>query len=155
LIESLVTIVIITTGVVGITGGLAAAERIAGINQEQSQLEVAIRQLADFVRATVPSDPSTLGLQYRLCATPAIYNAHLPAKPTNLTSWSVKTVNVSLTNDGGNPAGNGRRNGVATNALPGGGCSGSTADWGVQEVTLEVAIGSRVLDRVVWKSQKW
>src|SRR6202051_4968494 len=50
MIEMIATIALVSVGVVGIAGGIAATERIATVNQDQSQLEVAMRQLSDWVR---------------------------------------------------------------------------------------------------------
>jgi hypothetical protein len=152
-----VAIAVITTGVIGIAGAVGATERLAGINQDQSQLEVAMRQFADYVRADVASDPSTLGLQYRLCAQPATYNGHLRFAPSGLT-WTVTNVNLSLTNDGSTPPaspGNGRRNGTPTAAISTSGCPSGTGDWGVQEITLKVSNAQRSITRTIWKSYSW
>src|SRR3989442_1660607 len=62
LIEMIVTIAIITIAVVGITGAVASTERLAAVNQSQANLEVAMRQVADFVR-----DSSPQGLAYNPC----------------------------------------------------------------------------------------
>ncbi|HEY7927272.1 MAG TPA: type II secretion system protein [Candidatus Dormibacteraeota bacterium] len=152
LIEMVVTIAIVSVAVVGIAGGLAATERLAGITQDQSQLEVAMRQLSDFVRDSTPSS----GLSYTPCAQPATYNSGLRAKPPGITGWRVVQVYEST---------NGTRNGVGqTNPLqttplrtcsghcPGASCVG---DWGVQEISLSVSNGARSLTRMVWKSNSW
>jgi prepilin-type N-terminal cleavage/methylation domain-containing protein len=141
LLEVLITITILTIGVVGVMGGVAAAQRISGINQEQAQLEPAMRQLSDYVR-----DSSAQGLTYKLCAnttTNAYSLAGLGSAPGVL-QWFITKVAYSVTNGG-------TRNGVATSPLlacPGGG------DWGVQEITLQVKIinTNRSLTRVVWKA---
>jgi len=97
LLEVMITIAILTIGVVGVMGGVAAAQRISGINQSQAQLEPAMRQLSDFVR-----DSSTQGLGYKLCAnlTNNKYSlAGLGAAPAGL-QWSITDVAVSATNGG-------------------------------------------------------
>lgn len=107
LVEVLITITILTIGIVGVIGGVAAAQRISGINQAQAQLEPAMRQLSDYVR-----DSSAQGLTYNPCAnvTTNAYNlAGLGTAPAGLL-WSITKVNVSVTNGG-------TRNGVATAPL--------------------------------------
>ena len=150
LTESIVTIAIMGIAVVGIGAGLAQTHRMAAINQDQSQLEVAMRQLSDFVR-----DSSSQGLGYHVCASPATYNAAglLPAPPAGVTSWSVSGVSLSTA---------ATRSGVAVPPLPGGYCvtngtctAAKPCDWGVQEITLAVSDGSRTLTRTVWKSKSW
>jgi prepilin-type N-terminal cleavage/methylation domain-containing protein len=140
LVEVLVTIAILTIGVVGIVGGVGAAQRISGINQAQAQLEPAMRQLSDYVR-----DSSLQGLHpYIPCAntTNNQYSlAGLGLAPTGL-SWSITKVAVSVTNGG-------TRNGVATPPLQ---TCASGADWGVQEITLQVRSATRSLTRVIWKA---
>lgn len=140
LIEVLITITILTIGVVGVMGGVAAAQRISGINQNQAQLEPAMRQLSDYVR-----DSSPQGLHpYILCAnsTSNAYSlAGLGAPPAGL-QWSITNVAVSVT-------GGGTRNGVATSPLQT--CTGG-GDWGVQEITLKVWNATRSLYRIVWKA---
>jgi prepilin-type N-terminal cleavage/methylation domain-containing protein len=139
LIEVLITLTILTIGMVGVMGGVAASQRIAGINQAQAQLEPAMRQLSDYVR-----DSSTQGLPYKLCAnttTNAYSLAGLGAPPAGL-QWSITKVAVSVTNGG-------TRNGVAT--APWQTCT-SGGDWGVQEITLQVKTSSRSLTRVIWKA---
>jgi prepilin-type N-terminal cleavage/methylation domain-containing protein len=141
LVEVLITITILTIGVVGVIGGVAAAQRISGINQAQAQLEPAMRQLSDYVR-----DSSSQGLHpYILCAntTSNAYSlAGLGAPPAGL-QWLITKVNVSVINGG-------TRNGVATAPLLT--CPGGGGDWGVQEITLQVKSAARSLTRVIWKA---
>jgi type II secretory pathway pseudopilin PulG len=137
----LVTIFVMTVAVVGITGALAQTEKIAGISQDQSQLEVAMRQLADYAR-----DSSSKGLQYVYCATTASYGAAKlpPTMPTGVTSWGVSAVTL---------ASSVTRNGIATTPVQS--CGAAGGDWGVQEVTVFVQDGTRTLSRTVWKSATW
>jgi prepilin-type N-terminal cleavage/methylation domain-containing protein len=139
LLEVIITIAILTIGVVGVMGGVAAAQRISGINQNQAQLEPAMRQLSDYVR-----DSSAQGLAYKLCAnttTKAYSLAGLGAPPASL-QWAITNVAVSVT-------GGGTRQGVATSPLQ---TCASGGDWGVQEITLKVWNASRSLSRIVWKA---
>lgn len=141
LLEVMITIAILTIGVVGVMGGVAAAQRISGINQSQAQLEPAMRQLSDFVR-----DSSTQGLGYKLCAnlTNNKYSlAGLGAAPAGL-QWSITDVAVSATNGG-------TRAGVPTSPIQ---TCGSGGDWGVQEITLQVKNASHSLTRIIWKAWK-
>lgn len=148
LIEMLVTIVIITVGVVGIVGGLASAQLSASIIQTQSQLEVAMRQASDYVR-----DSTSGGLTYQTCASASAYQSAVRQKVSIPgVSIAVKGVRVSPVNDGSGSGGNGEWNGTATPPISG--CGSSTADWGVQEVTVEVTDqhSGRTLTWNVWKS---
>ena len=147
LIESLVTIAVMSVGVVGIGFALAETEQVALITQDQSQLEVAMRQLSDFVRDSTPST----GLTYQLCATAAAYNSHLPSPPSGVTAWSTSAVYLSTS---------GTRNLVATAPIKycvtQGTCTDTKpCDWGVQEIVLSVSHGTRSLSRTIWKSQSW
>jgi prepilin-type N-terminal cleavage/methylation domain-containing protein len=139
LLEVIITIAILTIGVVGVMGGVAAAQRISGINQNQAQLEPAMRQLSDFVR-----DSSPQGLAYRLCAntTSNAYNLAGLGPPPATLQWAITKVAVSMT-------GGGTRNGVATSPLQT--CTGG-GDWGVQEITLKVWNATRSLSRIIWKA---
>jgi hypothetical protein len=154
-----VTIAIITVGVIGIAGAVGATERLAGINQDQSQLEVAMRHLADFVR-----DSSTKGLAYQPCEQStandnSYYNTHLPAVQVPVASWTITNVNESPYPGGGT------RNGVGGTSDPplpptpqfpnGGFCSATRGDWGVQEITLKVSDAQRSVTRNIWKSNSW
>ena len=65
LIEMVLTIAVITLGAVGIAAGLAQSEHIAGVDQDQAQLEVAMRQVSGYVANSAAS-----GLTYKVCAAP-------------------------------------------------------------------------------------
>jgi prepilin-type N-terminal cleavage/methylation domain-containing protein len=140
LIEMLVTITLITVGVVGITGAIAAAERNATINQDVANIQAAMRILSDLVRSDLPAPA---GLPYNRCAKPGTYNWQLPSKPSGITSWTITGVNESMSAS---------RNGSPLSpheALQN--CGGGMSDWGVQEITLQVSSSARSLIRVVWK----
>lgn len=143
LVEMIVTIAIISVGVLGIAGGLAQSERIAGINQEQAELEVAMRQLSDFVR-----DSSPQGLGYVKCASPGAYNPHLPAAPSGVT-WTVSTVLKSTSGTRTSATGS------TASTPPLQSCGAGVGDWGVQQITLTVSTSARSLTRTVWKSISW
>jgi type II secretory pathway pseudopilin PulG len=145
LIEMIVTVAVMTLAVVGIAGAMAATERIASVTQDQAQLELAMRQLSDFVRDSTPST----GLHYTLCAHSSDYIGQLPPKPAGVTNWTVSAVYES-TSDSRN----------TTPVKPLRTCSGTcpascVGDWGVQEITLRVSDGASSLTRVVWKSNSW
>jgi prepilin-type N-terminal cleavage/methylation domain-containing protein len=149
LIEVLLTIVIMAIGVVGVMGGVAASQRISGINQDQAQLEAAMRQLSDYVR-----DSSSQGLAYKLCAdtTTTPYSLSGAGSAPAGIQWSITSV-VESPYSAANPALNGgTRNGTATTPPTGGVCSATTGDWGVQEITLKVKDAARSLSRVIWKA---
>ncbi len=153
LIEMIVTMALLAVGFVGIGAGIAATEKFAAINQDQSQLEVAMRQLADYVR-----DSSSTGLAYQLCAqvtTPvsaasagmSTYTSTLPAiRPQGVTQWGFSAIYESTA---------GKVNGLLTSAMASFGCPAGTGDWGVQEIKLAVFDGTRSLTRIVWKSYAW
>ncbi len=63
------TIAVITLGAVGIAAGLAQSEHIAGVDQDQAQLEVAMRQASGYVANSAAS-----GLTYKVCAAPTSYS---------------------------------------------------------------------------------
>ena len=131
LIELLVAMAVMLAGVVGIAGTFAALQRSSAITQQQADLEAAMRQLSDFVRS-----PSAL--LYVPCASASNYNSVLPAAPAG-TSWSVQGVYVSVS-----------RSGTISYAPVS--CA-SGADYGVQEITLQVKDAARSLQRVVFKGQ--
>lgn len=140
LVESLVAIAIIGVAVVGIGAAVAATQQVAAVNQDQAQLDLAMRQLSDYVRDSSTSN-SARNLPYQTCATS--YTIGI-AKPTGVTSWGVSAVYASTS---------GGRNGVSTPPLAT--CSAGRSDWGVQEIKVFVTDGSRTLTRLVWKSKTW
>lgn len=164
LIETIVTIALLAVGIVGITAGVAAAERTAAINQDQAQLQVAMRQLADFVRDSNPTN----GLAYNPCAQVSTavsatsggttsggpnptYTTQLAAKlsrPSGVGQWGFTSIYESTS---------GQHDGTSTTPLWSGGCPAGTGDWGVQEIQVTVfdALGTRSLTRTVWKSYAW
>jgi prepilin-type N-terminal cleavage/methylation domain-containing protein len=155
LIEIIITIALLTIGVVGIAGGIASAERIASISQQQAQLEVEMRQLSDWVR-----DSTSAGLTYKVCATDAIYQASVNAAITAGVLTPPPGVQLNVTQVYLSTSGS--RNGVGTGPLSGGTCSGTcpgascVGDWGVQEIALKItdptgSMGTRVVTRTVWK----
>jgi prepilin-type N-terminal cleavage/methylation domain-containing protein len=143
LVEMLITIAVITVGVIGIAGTLAQTERISTITQDQANLEVAMRQLTDVVR-----DSSSQGLSYKTCATATGVNSYaLPAAPIGLT-WKVSTVVLGSTATRKSAGGT-----VTTSPITA--CGAAGGDWGVQELTLSVSSANRSLTRTVWKSATW
>jgi prepilin-type N-terminal cleavage/methylation domain-containing protein len=153
MIEMIITIALITVGVLGIAGGIASAERIARISQDQAQLEAQARQLSDWVR-----DSTSKGLNYQPCATTANYQTSVNAAIT--AGILTPPAGVQLTISHVYFSTSGSRNGAGTaplntcsGACPGASCVG---DWGVQEITLLVkeptaSTGLRSLTRTVWK----
>jgi Tfp pilus assembly protein PilV len=153
LIEIIITITLLTIGVVGIAGGIAAAEHIANINQSQAQLEVQMRQISDWAR-----DSTSKGLTYKPCATTANYQTSVNSAITGGVLTPPAGVQLSITHVYFSTSGS--RNNVPTTpvnlcsgACPGASCVG---DWGVQEISLKVSGptssgGLRSLTRVVWK----
>lgn len=130
LIEMLVTLAIISIGVVGIAYGFSAAVRGAGEAQVQAELDAAAQTAANYVQSVLtycPCDnPTCVGGAYSL-------NGLLPMPP-HVTSWSLASV---------------------TESQPNPGFSGTTCqagvDYGVQEITITVSDGSNSVSRAVWK----
>lgn len=148
LIEMLVTIALLSAGVVGVAAGVAATERTAAINQDQSQLEVAMRQVSDYVR-----DSSSRGLPYQVCV------SSYPNSSLTLSGLDWKTqVDESVPNSDLRSPGN-----VAIPTVTNGQCTRTPTQWdyGVQEIWVTVCDKScanpsnRSLTRIVWKSQSW
>jgi len=139
----IVTIAIMAVGVVGIVGALAQTENLSGITQSQANLEVAMRQVSDYVR-----DSSAAGLKYSWCDSPAYV---LPAPPAGSgITWTITGVKL-----GASATRVGSSGTISTPPVTRTGCPASTGDWGVQEITIKVTSGSRSLVRTVWKSATW
>jgi hypothetical protein len=135
----LVTIAVITVGVLGIAYAIGGAEKSAGIVQDQANLEVAMRQVSDFVRSDPPN-----GLLYKPCATPGMYA--LP-KPAGVASSVIPAGGIHESTSA-------TRNGLSLpNPTGPSSCGSGVYDWGVQEITLQVtSTTGRSLTRTVWKA---
>ena len=168
MIEMIATIALVSVGVVGIAGGIAATERIATVNQDQSQLEVGMRQLSDWVRdsscdAVVCFPTLHRALPYSYCEQASVmgtdvYNVELNAAVAASLLIPPANATFKITKVQESPTGfaNGLRNGVGTPPPPQStGCPAGVGDWGVQEITLKVSDAARSLTRVVWKSVSW
>lgn len=166
MIEMIATIALVSVGVVGIAGGIAAAERIATINQDQSQLEVAMRQLSDWVRDSSCNaacfTTQARALPYSYCEQASVmgtdvYNVELKAAVTAnlLTPPSKTTFVITKVQESPTGSANGLRNGVGTAPQSTALCPAGVGDWGVQEITLKVSDAARSITRVVWKSLSW
>ncbi len=133
LIELLVTFAVMAVGVVGIASGLDASVFASVTAQSQAQLEVAMREVSDYVT----SDQ----LAYVQCPQPAqaSYQSSVSALslPTGITA-TVNDVWVSTERDGVT---------LAPNCTT----KGSGSDLGVQEIQVTVATTARSLTRAVWK----
>ena len=145
-----------TVGVVGIASSLSAVERIATINQNQSQLEVTMRQLSDWVRNSTSGTCSggagqCPAMPYRYCATnPSTYNAFVVtaeasgALSSSIGPTPIQSIKVSTSST---------RSAGATNfSIPALAPCSSGGDWGVQELTLKITTNGNAVQRVVWKS---
>jgi prepilin-type N-terminal cleavage/methylation domain-containing protein len=155
LIEIIITIALLTIGVVGIAGGIASAEHIANISQNQAQLEVQMRQLSDWAR-----DSTSTGMTYAWCASTSTYQTSINSAITG--GALTRPAGVQLTVTHVYFSTSGFRNGASTAPLSGDTCSGTcpgatcVGDWGVQEITLKVSEpltsgGVRSLSRTIWK----
>lgn len=132
LIEIIITIALLTVGVVGIAGGIASAERIASISQEQAQIDVQMRQFSDWVR-----DSTSAGLTYKACATTVNYQALVNAAIT--AGVLTPPAGIQLTVTQVYLSTSGSRNGVSKDPLSAGtACPGTcpgtscVGDWGVR-----------------------
>lgn len=159
LLETLITMVLLTVAMVGITGSIAATQRVAAITQDQSRLEVAMRQLSDFVR-----DSTSAGLGYQTCTkvtapvtagaagtTTGTYATQIGAlaKPPGVKQWGLTAIALSTN---GTHDTNSNIGAVWTT-----GCPVGQGDYGVQKITLSVfdSAGTRSISRTVWKSVGW
>jgi hypothetical protein len=142
IVEMLVTIAVVTIGVLGIAFAIGGAEKSAGIVQDQANLEVAMRQMSDFVRSDLAA-PN--GLTYKPCATPGVYA--LPAKPAGVASWVIPAGGIHESTSA-------TRNGLSLpNPTGPSSCGSGVYDWGVQEITLQVtSTTGHTLTRTVWKA---
>ena len=125
LIEMVVTLAIMSIGVVGIAYGFSAAVRGAGYAQVQAELDAAAQSAANYLQTTDT---------YQLCATTTTYT--LPAPPPGITS---SVTQVSESNSTSNPG------------YLGTGCGGPVVDFGVQEITIRLTDGPNSVSRAVWK----
>jgi len=135
LIEMVVTLAILSIGVVGIAYGFSAAVRGAGDAQVQAELDAAAQSAANYVQSVLsycPCDVCTGG-PYSLDGLPM---------PPHVTSWSLALVTESQ------PSPNPGFSGIT---CPGGKPGGKVVDYGVQEITIIVADGSNSVNRFVWK----
>lgn len=148
-------------GIAGVAAGAASTEKFASTFQNQSQLELVMRQLADFARDSSP----TTGLQYTPCAQ--------VTSPVTATSAGTGTYQSQLNTRFPSPlpagvshlgfiavyeskTGTAFHDGVATiPKYPTTGCAANTGDWGVQEIKLAVFGGGSEVSRTVWKSDAW
>lgn len=157
LLEMVVAIALLSVGVVGVVASFATLQRTAMVKQDQAQLEVAIRQLSDFVRMSDTNRLPTDGLRYKQCAAPdgSSYAAGLtadvnavppiitPPSDSNgrpLVTWDITAVYVTE---------RGTYHGPSAALMQ---CSAGE-DWGVQEVRVTASSTSRhaSLTRLVWK----
>lgn len=157
LIETVVAVAVLAVGVVGIGAGVAASEKIAHITQNQSQLELSMRQLSDWVRnSSSLTCTSAAGgcpsLPYASCATNTnTYNASVAnaeaagALNPSIGSTPIQAVKVSTSASRMSASGS-----VSIPALTI--CGVGIGDWGVQEITLRVSVAGNTVRRVVWKS---
>ena len=147
LIDTLIGMALMTTGVAGITYAFSAMERSGAVSTDQSRVEAEIRQLSDFVR-------SRHALTYQPCATPATYANLIAANSafngagdkfsTSSDSWSVVWVHKST-------SATRTVSGITSNPAAWFSCGSGVSDWLLQEIQLKVQSPSRSLTRVVWK----
>jgi prepilin-type N-terminal cleavage/methylation domain-containing protein len=148
LIEIVITLAVIAIGVVGIAYGFSAAVQASSAAQDQAQLTVAARDLADYVQSS--------NLAYVVCPPMSTYTINpeqlfdteqLPAPPPRF-KWPQSltlTVWESMIGPGapGAPA--------ASAAWPRD-CGHSVYDWGIQEITFTLSDGVASVSRTVWKA---
>ncbi|MBV8528666.1 MAG: prepilin-type N-terminal cleavage/methylation domain-containing protein [Candidatus Dormibacteraeota bacterium] len=175
LIEVIVAVALLATGVVGLASGFATAEHIATVNQDQAQLEVVMRQLSDWTRSSSSTTCAGAATQcpnlpYVLCATSSSYQPDIALAVSSgaVTPGAGITPSIQLVtlSTGGTRTGAGSSTPVwvdpqQTCSLPTStSCTATThascvGDWGAQEIRVQVANSSRSLTRTVWKSNGW
>jgi Tfp pilus assembly protein PilV len=153
LIEAIVALFILGSGVAALIFGLATVQRSAAVGSDQTQLEAAARQMGDFLR-------QNSAVPYVRCdSQSANYpDAYLPdtqqPTPNGLgstftTQWQPKVVEVAEATGSSLTQG-----GYTYNLVQEQSCTGSTAsDYGVQRVTYSVTSQTtkRTLVRAVFK----
>jgi hypothetical protein len=161
--------------IVFIVGAFANSERAAAITTDQSNLEVSMRQITDYIRQTYIAEAASgyQGIQYIFCAKDST-SSSAPAgsyaipgtisltdllSPTGpVTAWSITVKNgqsADRKDASGNPlappppfmdCGAGAFNPPS--------CSTGPCDWGVQQLIITVDFKSnRSLTRTVFKSE--
>lgn len=159
LIEMLVTITLMTFGVIGIAAAFANMERSAAISTDQGTLEVAMRHVVTYVES-----PSSLG--YTPCAPLGTGAAYPLGTTLDGVALKVNTVSLTLTPVSSAEWQSGSAPGSGTPQPPiydcnGGAhsttsstCPSSYCDWGVQRLTVKLTSPTgRVLTRVVFKGR--
>jgi prepilin-type N-terminal cleavage/methylation domain-containing protein len=133
LIEMLVAIAVIGIGVVGIAYGFSAVVRSSGDTQGQATLDGAAQYLSDYVA----------DLTYSPCATsypaPAASVTYRDEGVSWLSSFPVAVARAVSSPD--------PTPGYPSLLM----CSDSTADYGVQEITIAVIDHGLSVTQVVWK----
>jgi prepilin-type N-terminal cleavage/methylation domain-containing protein len=151
LIEMILTIAIISVGIVGIAASFSTAELAARDVSVQSQLEAQARLDTDLLRsdclaAITTTQCGSQGVPYIICAGTAA------ATGGSYSSYIPDTVTVTLETSA-------TSNSAGTLANPAGkipkDCGGSpdVQDYGIQKLTVTVTATGRSLSRIVYK--KW
>lgn len=147
LIEMLVTVAIMSIGIAAMVGGLADAERSAGVARSQSALEAALRTASDQLRSApyVACADVSPGVAYTVSVPGVSASAATVVRPDTppLLTSAVGAVTEASTLCG-----------AAGATLEHDGCTagrGQTCDYGIQRVTVSVSSAGRTLSRDIWK----
>ena len=132
LIETIVTIAIMTIGVLGIALSLSSSQLLARAATTQAQLAASARFISDDLRS--------VGVPYIPCATTASYRGTVTALQPQLPPTVSPTIN--------------RLDLVAPSGHNASGVLASCGDWGVQRISLTLTDtpSGRTLQRVVYKT---
>jgi prepilin-type N-terminal cleavage/methylation domain-containing protein len=157
LIEMLVTIALISVGVLGLAGGVANLQVSARVTTDQTRLELAMRQVTDYLRAPYNGDATT-SIQYAPCAATYAIPATIagvtllaPAGPLRVLPTVTVAVSTSATRSSG-AAPFPVKDCTSGVFAPQIGCTAANCDWGVQKVTVTItSTTNRSLTRLVYK----
>jgi prepilin-type N-terminal cleavage/methylation domain-containing protein len=165
LIEMLVAIALIMVGVVGLAGGVGNLEKHVQVTSDQTNLEVVMRQITDYLRAPYSGNTST-STPYVLCAgsytiPPSIagQNVFTTGSPAGPLTSAIVTVNEAKSATRvGNTAPFPIEDCTTHAFAPQQPCTVPTApavancDWGIQRLTVTItARSNRSLTRVIYK----
>lgn len=142
LIELLVTIAIMTVGFVSVISAFSAIEIGVGSISNDAQLTSLARQVGDFIESEQ--------FLYITCGTAAGYDASLqsaiPAPLVIPSGYATHVILVAQANGGTHVV-----SGASSSLIPIGGCSGSSHDFGVQQIEFQVTVAGHSIQRIVYK----
>lgn len=143
LIELLVTIAVMSIGFVAVISAFSTIEIAVGSIGQDAQLTSQARQVGDFIQSEQYS--------YITCGTAAGYNATLQtainANTVVLqTGYTARVILVVQATGGSHVV-----SGTSGALIPIGGCTGSTHDFGVQQIQFQLTTSRNSITRTVYK----